>query len=81
MDNSFTNEIAIKELMSLMMKDDQKVCSDNTIFAAIKALSFRIPKRPITLPDRFICSNCNGTVSIEQDFCPHCGLAINWDEN
>ena len=81
MDNLFAYEVATKELMNLMMKDDQKVCCDGTIFTAIKAIAFRKPKRPVELPSGYLCSNCNNRVLTEENFCSNCGLAISWDEN
>lgn len=100
MSNSMTNEEAIrildpdcKEKWKAYDGKDMERCNE-ACRAAVKALEYRIKKKPNCEGDRYdedgyliydtwICPNCGKYHEVDYDnydFCPDCGQALDWSD-
>lgn len=80
-----TNEEVIENLKYLISDD----CTDTQhdfvkeIKIAIEALEKQVPKKPPN-HDGMVCPSCNSKARYGHPYeyyCPHCGQAIDWEEN
>lgn len=98
MSKSMTTEEAIrildpdcKEVWKAYDGKDMERCNE-ACRAAVKALEYRIPKKPnyegdgydedgYLIYDTWICPNCGKYYEVDYDnydFCPNCGQALDW---
>ena len=76
------NQQAIFKLSSLARNLSTHLTCDEieAITMGMEALEMRTPKEPPK--ETYLgneCPNCGGRISIHNDYCPHCGQAIDWD--
>ena len=60
------------------------------LFSAIKSLEKQVPKKPNQIHDvyenghpyyEYVCDECGNVIDeYEDDFCPNCGQAIDWED-
>ena len=82
-----THEEAIKNINALNAVCGQKDLYDaefeSALALAIEALEKQVPKKPPN-HDGMVCPSCNSKARYGHPYeyyCPHCGQAIDWEEN
>ena len=84
-----TNEEAIEYIteryvtMSMCLTLDECRKHNKAISMAIDALEKQVPKKPPN-HDGMVCPSCNSKARYGHPYeyyCPHCGQAIDWEEN
>lgn len=85
-------EEVLKYLKGFIDNEEPQIGAYNTevLKKAIDALEYRIPKKPHKVHDMYenghpyyvyVCDECGNVIDeYEDDFCPNCGQAIDWDE-
>lgn len=86
------SEEALKYLKDFIDNEKPKIGAYNTevLKKAIDALEYRVPKKPHKVHDvdekgnpyyTYVCDECGNVIDeYEDDFCPNCGQAIDWED-
>lgn len=54
---------------------------DGSLGAAIRSLEKQVPMKVLGLETNlWHCPKCNANVDIQENYCPNCGQALDWNE-
>ena len=76
-----TYEEAIERIKCILKNNSFTKADKNALKLAIKALEKQIPKKPYWEYGGCHCKSCGLDVLSDENFCPLCGQAIDWEDD